>query len=253
MTDKLSGCTALVTGASSGIGEATAVELAGHGARVAVVARRKERLDDLVARITAAGGTATAIVADITDESAAQQVVAQTVAEYGRLDILVNNAGVMLLGPAVESSTADWKRMIDLNLMGLLYCTHAALPHLVAAAEDDLRGVSDLVNVSSIGGRSYRPGSQVYNATKWGVGALSESMRQELAGKHVRVSVIEPGATRTELPDSNRPEITQQIRGRQEGFEVLEPQDLADAIGYMVTRPRRVNVNEIMVRPTEIA
>ncbi len=253
MTDRLSGCTALVTGASSGIGEATALELAGHGARVAVVARRKERLDDLVARIAAAGGTATAIVADITDESAAQQVVAQTVAEYGRLDILVNNAGVMLLGPAVESSTADWKRMIDLNLMGLLYCTHAALPHLVAAAEDDLRGVSDLVNVSSIGGRSYRPGSQVYNATKWGVGALSESMRQELAGKHVRVSVIEPGATRTELPDSNRPEIRQQIRGRQDGVEVLEPQDLADAIGYMVTRPRRVNVNEIMVRPTEIA
>ena len=253
MTDRLSGCTALVTGASSGIGEATALELAAHGARVAVVARRKERLDDLVARIAAAGGTAVPIVADITEESAAQQVVAQAVAEYGRLDILVNNAGVMLLGPAVESSTADWKRMIDLNLMGLLYCTHAALPHLVAAAEDDLRGVSDLVNVSSIGGRSYRPGSQVYNATKWGVGALSESMRQELAAKHVRVSVIEPGATRTELPDSNRPEIKQQIRGRQEGFEVLEPQDLADAIGYMVTRPRRVNVNEIMVRPTEIA
>ena len=253
MSDKLSGCVALVTGASSGIGQATAFELASHGARVAVVARRKERLDELVARIEAAGGTATAIVADITDEAAAQQVVAQTVELDGRLDILVNNAGVMLLGPTPESSLADWKRMVDLNVLGLLYCTHAAMPHLLAAAQDGPRRVSDLVNVSSIGGRSVRPGSQVYNLTKWGVGALSESMRQELASKYVRVSVIEPGATRTELQEANRPEILAQIRSRQDGFELLDPQDLADAIGYMVTRPRHVNVNEIMVRPTEIA
>ena len=253
MTDKLAGCVALVTGASSGIGQATAAELASLGAEVAVVARRKERLDELVARIGAAGGGATAIAADITDESAAEQVVAQTVDRYGRLDILVNNAGVMLLSPTPESSVADWKRMVDVNVLGLLYCTHAAIPHLLAAAEDGPRRVSDLINVSSIGGRSVRPGSQVYNLTKWGVGALSESMRQELASKHVRVSVIEPGATRTELQDANRPEILAQIRGRQDGFELLDPQDLADAIGYMVTRPRHINVNEIMVRPTEIA
>ena len=253
MTDRLSGCVALVTGASSGIGRATAAELASHGARVAVVARRKDQLDDLVAWIEAAGGTANAIVADITDETAAGQAVAQTVELYGRLDILVNNAGVMLLGPAADAHVADWKRMVDINVLGLLYCTHAALPHLLKAAEDGPRRVSDLVNVSSIGGRSVRPGSQVYNLTKWGVGALSESMRQELAAKHVRISVIEPGATRTELQEANRPEILAQIRGRQDGFELLEPQDIADAIGYMVTRPRHINVNEIMVRPTEIA
>jgi NADP-dependent 3-hydroxy acid dehydrogenase YdfG len=253
MADKLSGCVALVTGASSGIGQATAAELAALGAKVVVVARRKDRLDELVARIEAAGGTANAIAADITDEAAARQTVAQTVDLHGRLDILVNNAGVMLLGPTPESSLADWKRMVDLNVLGLLYCTHAAIPHLLAAAEDGPRRVSDLVNVSSIGGRSVRPGSQVYNLTKWGVGALSESMRQELASKYVRVSVIEPGATRTELQEANRPEILAQIRNRQDGFELLDAQDLADAIGYMVTRPRHVNVNEIMVRPTEIA
>ena len=253
MTDRLSGCAALVTGASSGIGQATAAELASLGAHVVAVARRKDRLDELVGQIEAAGGSASAIVADITEEGAAQDVVAQTVQRHGRLDILVNNAGVMLLGPSAEASVEDWKRMVDLNVLGLLYCTHAALPHLIEAAENGPRRVSDLVNVSSIGGRSVRPGSQVYNLTKWGVGALSESMRQELAAKHVRVSVIEPGATRTELQEANRPEILAQIRGRQDGFELLDPQDLADAIGYMVTRPRHVNVNEIMVRPTEIA
>jgi NADP-dependent 3-hydroxy acid dehydrogenase YdfG len=253
MTDRLSGCAALVTGASSGIGQATAAELASLGAHVVAVARRKDRLEQLVARIEAAGGSASAIVADITDEAAAQDAVAQTVERHGRLDILVNNAGVMLLGPTAEASTADWKRMVDLNVLGLLYCTHAALPHLLEAAENGPRRVADLVNVSSIGGRSVRPGSQVYNLTKWGVGALSESMRQELASKYVRVSVIEPGATRTELQEANRPEILAQIRSRQDGFELLDAQDLADAIGYMVTRPRHVNVNEIMVRPTEIA
>ena len=253
MSDKLAGCAALVTGASSGIGQATAAELASLGAKVVVVARRKDRLEELVARIETAGATAYALAADITDEEAARQAVERTVELHGRLDILVNNAGLMLLGPTPESSLADWKRMVDLNVLGLLYCTHAAIPHLLAAAEDGPRRVSDLVNVSSIGGRSVRPGSQVYNLTKWGVGALSESMRQELASKHVRVSVIEPGATRTELQEANRPEILAQIRNRQDGFELLDPQDLADAVGYMVTRPRHVNVNEIMVRPTEIA
>lgn len=253
MRGALNGCAALVTGASSGIGEATALALAEQGAKVAVVARRKDRLADLVARIEAAGGEALAVEADITDEPAAVGAVEQTAQRFGRLDILVNNAGVMLLGPTGSASTADWKRMVDLNIMGLLYCTHAALPHLLAAAEQAPRRVADLVNVSSIGGRGTRPGSQVYNATKWGVVGMSESMRQELGGKHVRVSVIEPGPVRTELPDSNRPEVRQTILGRQEGFEVLEARDIADAIAYTVTRPRHVNVNEIMVRPTEIA
>ncbi|WP_034277788.1 SDR family NAD(P)-dependent oxidoreductase [Actinospica robiniae] len=252
MTGRLTGCTALVTGASSGIGEATALALAEQGARVAVVARRGDRLADLVAKIGAGGGEALAIEADVTGEPAAVDAVGRTVEHFGRLDILVNNAGVMLLGPTTTASTADWRRMVDVNLMGLLYCTQAALPHLLEAAEQEPRRVADLVNLSSIGGRTTRSGSQVYNATKWGVVGLSESMRQELAGRHVRVSVIEPGAVRTELPDSNRPEIRSTILGRQEGFDVLAPQDIADAIGYMVTRPRHVNVNEIMVRPTEI-
>jgi NADP-dependent 3-hydroxy acid dehydrogenase YdfG len=252
MTGGLTGATALVTGASSGIGEATALALAEQGARVAVVARRGDRLAGLVARIGANGGEALAIEADITDEPAAVDAVARTVERFGGLDILVNNAGVMLLGPTAEASTADWKRMVDLNIMGLLYCTHAALPHLLEAAERAPRRVADLVNISSIGGRGTRPGSQVYNATKWGVVGMSESMRQELGGRHVRVSVVEPGPVRTELPDANRPEIRRAILGRQEGVEVLDPQDIADAIVYTVTRPRHVNVNEIMVRPTEI-
>lgn len=253
MTGRLAGTAALVTGASSGIGEASALALAEQGARVAVVARRKDRLEALVARIEAAGGSALAVEADIADEAAAIGAVEQTVERFGGLGVLVNNAGMMLLGPTAAASTADWKRMVDLNIMGLLYCTHAALPHLLAAAEHSPRRVADLVNISSIGGRTTRPGSQVYNATKWGVVGLSESMRQELGAKHVRVSVVEPGAVRTELPDHNRAEVRQAILGRQEGFEVLEPGDIADAIAYLVTRPRHVTVNEIMVRPTEIA
>ncbi|MBR7832745.1 SDR family NAD(P)-dependent oxidoreductase [Actinospica durhamensis] len=253
MANTLEGTVALVTGASSGIGRASALALAAEGARVAVVARRKDRLEELVAAIEAAGGEALAIEADLGVEQDAVGAVARTVEHFGRLDTVLNNAGLMLLGPTATASTADWRRMVDVNVMGLLYCAHAALPHLLAAAEDGARRVADLVNVSSIGGRTTRPGSQVYNATKWGVVGLSESMRQELAGRHVRVSVVEPGAVRTELAEANRPEIRAQILGRQEGVEVLDPQDVAEAIVFLVTRPRHVNINEIMVRPTEIA
>ena len=253
MAKRLEGTVALVTGASSGIGRASAQALAAEGARVAVVARRKDRLEELVAGIEAAGGEALAIEADLGVEQDAVGAVARTVEHFGRLDTVLNNAGLMLLGPTATASTADWRRMVDVNVMGLLYCAHAALPHLLAAAEDGPRRVADLVNVSSIGGRTTRPGSQVYNATKWGVVGLSESMRQELAGRHVRVSVVEPGPVRTELADANRPEIRAQILGRQEGVEVLDPQDVAEAIVFLVTRPRHVNINEIMVRPTEIA
>jgi NADP-dependent 3-hydroxy acid dehydrogenase YdfG len=247
----LEGTVALVTGASSGIGEATARELARLGAAVSVVARRKDRLDGLTEDITAAGGTAVPIEADITQQPQAIDAVERTVRELGRLDILVNNAGVMLLGPVEGAPTEEWDRMIAINVQGLLYCAHAALPHLLTAADSDPRRVADLVNVSSVAGRVARLGSGVYNLTKHGVGAFSESLRQEVTRRHVRVSLIEPGAVTTELATHLRPEILEQALKRFAGIERLEAQDIADAIAYVVTRPRRMAVNEMLVRPTE--
>jgi len=251
MTQTLEGTVALVTGASSGIGDAAARALAQRGAAVAVVARRHDRLDALAKEIGAAGGTALAIEADITDQAQAEAAVAQTVAELGRLDTLVNNAGVMLLGPAVGAPLDEWRRMIDINVLGLLYCAHAALPHLLQAAEQAPREVADMVNISSVAGRVARNGSGVYNLTKHGVGALSESLRQEVARRHVRVSLVEPGAVTTELAGHNRPEILQQMAQRFAGVERMLPDDIADAIAYIVTRPRHVAINEMLVRPTE--
>jgi len=198
---------ALVTGASSGIGAATAVSLAGLGARVALVARRADRLEELAAQLRGDGATVTVIPADVTQQAEADRAVEQTVSELGRLDTLVNNAGVMLLGPVVDAPVEEWERMVQINLLGLLYCTHAALPHLLRAAEDSPRRVSDLVNISSVAGRETRNGSGVYNATKHGVGAFSESLRQECVPLGVRVTIIEPGAVATELAGHNRPEI----------------------------------------------
>jgi NADP-dependent 3-hydroxy acid dehydrogenase YdfG len=248
MAQRLDGTVALVTGASSGIGEATARGLAAEGATVAVAARRKDRLDALAEEI---GGQTLAIEVDVTDQEQANAAVQRTVDELGRLDTLVNNAGVMLLGPAVDAPTEEWDRMIDLNLKGLLYCAHAATPHLIAAAGDSEREVADMVNISSVAGRVARRGSGVYNLTKWGVGAFSESLRQELSSKRVRVSLVEPGATTTELTDHLRPEVREATKERFAGIELLEADDIADAIAYVVTRPRRVAVNEMLVRPTE--
>ena len=250
-TGRLQGTTALVTGASSGIGEATALTLAAHGAAVALVARRRDRLDALSARIGAAGGTALVLEADITSQTAAQDAVEQTVARLGRLDVLVNNAGVMLLGPAERAPVEEWQRMVEINVLGLLYCAHAALPHLLAAAQDGPRRVADMVNISSVAGRVARTGSGVYNATKFGVGAFSESLRQELTKRHVRVSLVEPGAVETELAGHNRPEVLEALRGRFAGMERLQSEDIADAVAYVVTRPRHVAVNELLVRPTD--
>ena len=250
-TPVLAGTTALVTGASSGIGEATAVALAAQGAAVALVARRKDRLQELASRIEAAGGTALVLEADVTDQAQAQDAVTQTVGRLGRLDLLVNNAGVMLLGPAEHAPVEEWQRMVELNVLGLMYCAHAALPHLLTAAQDGPRQVADMVNVSSVAGRVARTGSGVYNATKFGVGAFSESLRQELTTRHVRVSLVEPGAVETELAGHNRPEVLAGLRTRFEGMERLQSQDIADAITYVVTRPRHVAINELLVRPTE--
>ncbi|MEA2663478.1 MAG: hypothetical protein QOI11_422 [Candidatus Eremiobacteraeota bacterium] len=247
----LAGTVALVTGASSGIGDATARALAGAGAAVAVAARRRDRLDALAADLRGAGGRVLVLEADITDPDQAGEAVESAARELGRLDILVNNAGVMLLGPMVGADVGEWTRMLDLNVRALLQCTHAALPHLLRAAESGPRRVADLVNVSSVAGRVARSGSGVYNATKFAVGALSESLRAEVTKRHVRVGLVEPGAVATELQAQNRPEIREQLAARFAQQEILEAADIADAVLYMVTRPRRMAVNEMLIRPTE--
>ncbi|HEV3130489.1 MAG TPA: SDR family NAD(P)-dependent oxidoreductase [Acidimicrobiales bacterium] len=241
---------ALITGASSGIGEATAVALAGEGASVAVAARRRDRLEALVERI---GNDADVLVVetDVTDEASARAMVEDTVREFGRLDTLVNNAGVMLLGPILDAPVEEWRRMIELNVLGLLYCTHAALPHLLRAADTDPRRVADVVNVSSVAGRVARQGSGVYNASKFGVVAFSESLRQEVTRRHVRVSIVEPGAVMTELASHNRPEIIEGMRATFGDTELMRSEDIAESILFTVTRPRHVAVNEILIRPTE--
>ncbi|MFE9017663.1 SDR family NAD(P)-dependent oxidoreductase [Streptomyces sp. NPDC007808] len=253
MTRRLEGTAALVTGASSGIGHATALELAGEGAAVALVGRREDRLTDLAAQITDAGGKALVVPADITTAEAAAEAVERTVDGLGRLDILVNNAGLMLLGPTPGADLNDWRRMIDINLMGLMYTAHAAVPHLVKAAADEPRQVADIVNISSLAGRNAYAMSAVYSATKFGVNAFSESLRQELARQHVRVSVIEPGSVDTELRTHNPEVIQQHIVSALGDIDRLQSHDIADTVGYIVTRPRHVAVAELLVRPTEQA
>jgi NADP-dependent 3-hydroxy acid dehydrogenase YdfG len=245
----LTGTVALVTGASSGIGAATATALAAQGAAVALAARRRDRLDTLAGDIRAQGGTALVLEADITDEQQAKHAVERTVTELDRLDTLVNNAGVMLLGPAVNAPMSEWQRMVELNVLGLLYCAHAAMPHLIRAAQDGPRHVADMVNISSVAGRVARNGSGVYNLTKHGVGAFSESLRQELTDRYVRVSLVEPGATATELAGHNRPEVLEGLRSQ--FGQRMQAEDIADAITYIVTRPRHVAINEMLIRPTE--
>jgi NADP-dependent 3-hydroxy acid dehydrogenase YdfG len=248
MSADLAGSVALVTGASSGIGDAAARELAARGASVALVARRRDRLEALAGEL---GDGALVIEADVGDREQAEAAVQRTVDELGRLDILVNNAGVMLLGPVADAPVEEWERMINVNLLGLLYCAKAALPHLIEAAGTGERKVADLVNISSVAGRVPRLGSGVYNATKFGVGAFSESLRQEVTQRHVRVSLVEPGAVETELPSHNRPEVLEGLRGRFENMERMQAADIADAIAYIVTRPRHVAINELLIRPTE--
>ncbi|MFD9374027.1 SDR family NAD(P)-dependent oxidoreductase [Streptomyces sp. NPDC059999] len=251
MDGRLNGTVALVTGASSGIGEATATTLAREGAAVAVTARRGDRPAELCDRVRDAGGTALPLTADMTDEAQVREAVERTVAELGRLDTLVNNAGLMILGPAAGATTQEWRRMVDINLTGLMNTTHIALPHLVRAAADSPRRVADIVNVSSVAGRIAFAGSAAYCATKYGVVAFSEALRQETADHHVRVSVVEPGSVDTELRDHNSPAVLEALTRRFGGIDRLQSQDIADAIGYIVGRPRHVAVAEMLVRPTQ--
>jgi NADP-dependent 3-hydroxy acid dehydrogenase YdfG len=241
----LEGKVALITGASSGIGEATAAALAAAGASVAVAARRHDRLQALAARIGEAGGIALELVADVTKPADLEHVVGTTVGELGRLDILLNNAGVMLLSPLAEARAEDLRQMVELNLTALMELTRLALPHLKAAK-------GHIVNISSVAGRVANPGASGYAATKFGVVAFSEAVRREVYADKVRVTVIEPGMVMTELGDHiTNPAMQVGLRQRQAAMEGLQAEDIAAAVLYAVTQPPRVNVNEILIRPTD--
>ena len=244
MSTDLSGKVIAVTGASSGIGEATALACARAGAAVALAARRVERIEALAQRIAAEGGRAIAVPTDVGEETQARAFIERAHSELGRLDVLVNNAGVMLLGPIENAPTEEWRRMIHANVFGVLYCTHAALPLMHE------QGSGHVVNVSSVAGRIARLGSGVYNLTKFGVGAFSESRRQEGVAMGVRVTLIEPGAVATELPGHNREEVLEQMAKRFAGVTPLSADDIADAVLYAIAQPPNVSVNEVLVRPS---
>ena len=203
----------------------------------------------MAGRIVAAGGTARVVAADVTDSDQAHEAVDQAVRALGRLDILINNAGALRRGPFVDAPVADWDLMVRLNLLGSLYCAHAALPHLIRAAQDGPRQVADLVNVSSLSGRTVRKNSAVYNATKHGMNAYTESVRQEVAGRRVRVSLLEPASVETELftPEVRRMNTAETGAA----YQRLSAGDVADVIGYLVTRPAHVAISDLLVRPTE--
>ena len=242
----LTGKVALVTGASSGIGEATAVALARAGAAVALAARRKDRLESLAERLRSDGSDVLTLQLDVTDEGAGREAVRRTRSELGSLDVLVNNAGLMLLGPIIDADTEDWRRMISTNVLGLMYLTHAAVPVMVE------QGSGDIVNLSSVAGRTARSGAGVYNASKWAVNAFSESLRQEVTGRGVRVSLIEPGAVLTELTDHiTHAESRQGAEQMYGSMRALQAEDVARAVVYVVTQPAHVAVNEVLVRPTD--
>lgn len=242
----LDGKVVAVTGASSGIGEATALALAEAGAKVALGARRADRLEALAQRIADAGGTALAVEVDVSDEASARAFVERAHGELGGLHGLVNNAGVMLLGPFEGQPPDDWRRMIEVNLYGVLYCTAPALPLMREG------GGGHVVNVSSTAGRIASAGASVYNLTKFGVTAFSEALRQEALHSGIRVTCVEPGYVETELQGHNtNPMVTQNLeRMREQAGEVLQAADIANAIVYALAQPAHVNVNEILVRPT---
>jgi NADP-dependent 3-hydroxy acid dehydrogenase YdfG len=245
-TQPLTGKVALVTGASSGIGEATAIALAGAGAAVAIGARRRDRLDALAGKLRDGGARVLQLDLDVTDEEACAAAVARTRDELGGLDVLVNNAGVMLLGTIVGADTEDWRRMIQTNVMGVMYMTAAAIEGMVE------QGSGDIVNMSSVAGRQARKGAGVYNASKWAVNAFSESLRQEVTGRGVRVGLVEPGAVATELTDH----ITQADAKAASvqmytSMRALQPEDIARAVLHLVTQPPHVAVNELLIRPTD--
>lgn len=250
MEAKLTDMVALVTGSGSGIGAAVARRLAAEGAAVALVAGRRDRLDDLASTICRDGATALVVQADVTRQQEAVGAVERTVAQLGRLDIVVNNAGIMPLGCAVDAST-DWDQMVALNVRGLRYVSHAALLHLVRAADDSPRGVADLVTISSTAGRMARPGSSVDNHAGSAVIAFAEAIRQEMLGQHVRVSVVDSGAVNTEIVSRGREDMQHPARRRTESIEAMRPEDIADTVASIVIRDRRGMADELLIRASE--
>ncbi len=243
---KLDGKVAVITGASSGIGEATAEALAAEGATVVVAARREERLTDLAKRIEENGGRVLAAACDVADEGQAHGLIRKAEEEFGRVDILVNNAGVMLLSTVGKGLSEEWRRMFDVNVLGLLYTTDAAIETMKK------QGGGHLVNVSSVAGRKVtRDSSGVYAGSKFAVGAISEGLRQELLEDNIRVTIVEPGAVATELTDHITDEDARNSLGGLLNLEILQAEDIAGAIVYAVTQPERVSVNEILIRPTQ--
>jgi NADP-dependent 3-hydroxy acid dehydrogenase YdfG len=242
MNESFDGKVVLITGASSGIGEATAVALSKAGARVAVGARRADRLADLAGR---GPGEMLTLDLDVTDEESCRAAVAATVGRFGRLDVLVNNAGVMLSGPILGADTAEWTRMVETNLLGSLYMAHAALPHLLES-----KGV--LVQISSTSGRTASAGGGVYAATKFGVNAFCEALRKEVTAQGVRVVLIEPGLVATELAGHiTHPGTHAAARDLMSSIRTLRPEDVAEAVLYAAGQPGHVAVNEILLRPTD--
>jgi NADP-dependent 3-hydroxy acid dehydrogenase YdfG len=244
MSGALEGRVVAITGASSGIGEATAEALVAAGAKVALAARREERLQEIVARIEAGGGEAVAIPTDVADEDQASAFVRGAAEHFGRLDALVNNAGVMQLGPIEGAPTDEWRRMVGVNVFGVLYCTHAALPIMRAA------GGGHIVNVSSVGGKVVGNWSGVYSLTKFGLGAFTEALRRESIEAGIRVTLIVPGSTATELRSHTREEILAETVKAFSGVTPLDPADIADAIVAALAQPDNVSISEIVVRPS---
>jgi NADP-dependent 3-hydroxy acid dehydrogenase YdfG len=243
---RLDGRVALVTGASSGIGEATAIALAEAGAKVAIAARRRDRLQALADRLAPLGAEPLVLEADLLDEHIAQQIVADTERHFGWLDILVNNAGVMYLEPVAEADLGRWRRMLELNVLSLIASTQAALAGMKSRRD------GHIVNVSSTAGRIANPNAAAYSATKFGVVAFSEALRREVYADNIRVSIIEPGVVQTELRDHIGHAATQaSLNAWASNMRQLQAEDVAEAIVFCVTRPSHVNVNEILMRPTD--
>lgn len=245
MARSLSGKVALVTGASSGIGAGIALELARAGATVALAARRADRLAGVVAEIEALGGKALALAGDMTVEAEAVKAVEDTVAQLGRIDILINSAGVMQAGGIENVDFEEYRRVFDINVFGTLYCSSAAVKHMLA------QGGGDIVNITSLAGRKGGPQTSAYSASKHAVNAMTDAMRQELGDRNIRVSILMPGATRTEVAEGiSNPNWRQAIAAHVAKDGAVDPSETAQALIFMLTMPRHVNISEIIVRPT---
>jgi NADP-dependent 3-hydroxy acid dehydrogenase YdfG len=236
----------IITGATSGIGEATAKLLASEGAVVVLAGRRQDRLDRLLTEIEQAGGNAHAIQTDVTNYESVRNMVEEVTKKFDRIDVLFNNAGVMLLGPVLDADITDWQRMIDTNLYGLIWCTHSVLPQMIRQ-----KG-GHIIQTSSVAGRTANMGSAVYNLTKWGVNGFTEGLRQELVGYKIRTTLIEPGLVATELRDHiTHQETKKQTNEWANSVRQLQSEDIAEAVRYAISQPDYVDVNEILIRPTD--